>query len=483
MKTKLSLLFLAAVVLLLAVYPGTAAEKSPTEIKGVTNVCLDCHNSHHVFPGISNQFLKSKHAQKNVTCIQCHGAKENEPDAFWHNKQWISIIVTPKDCEKCHQGIVKEFNLSAHHNARDLTTRGCGRVFAENLANTQYPLKPGSQTDKTAASTTACWNCHGSKIKMNPQKKGMPTHETWPNGGIARENPDGSVGNCAACHENHEFSLVQARQPESCAVCHNAGGGDPQVEAYKQSRHGMTYYAQKDQMNLDAPYSSWVAGKDYCAAPTCATCHLGAAGKQPVTHNINERLDWQSLLEGTNTVAFEDKCGPMFHPGYEQPKPDIAHWYNMRAVCLSCHSGKFTDNYKKQYQDVVSLFKKKWLEPGKELYNQSVEVLMLIEKGDYPLFTHTIDFAWWTICNSNTKYMHTGAAMMSPGSVEVGIGDVAANWTTSFIPSVEAVIEKADKVENKSKALQEALKRLKTMYQRITTDPVYCGPWRDNLIE
>ena len=142
---------------------------------------------------------------------------------------------------------------------------------------------------------------------MDPEKKGVPTAGTWPNSGMGRVNPDCSKGNCTACHENHKFSVAQARTPESCAVCHNSGGGDPQYQAYLQSRHGMTYVAMSDQMNLESP--EWIPGKDYCAAPTCTTCHMGATHTMPATHNINSRLDWSSFLQEMDTLAIKEKCG------------------------------------------------------------------------------------------------------------------------------------------------------------------------------
>jgi hydroxylamine dehydrogenase len=43
-------------------------------------------------------------------------------------------------------------------------------------------------------------------------------------------------------------------------------------------------------MNLHS--DTWVAGKDYTAAPTCTTCHMGAAGKVPTTHDVGLRNAW-----------------------------------------------------------------------------------------------------------------------------------------------------------------------------------------------
>ena len=43
-------------------------------------------------------------------------------------------------------------------------------------------------------------------------------------------------------------------------------------------------------MNLES--KSWIAGKDYSAAPTCATCHMSAAKNLPVTLDVGKRINW-----------------------------------------------------------------------------------------------------------------------------------------------------------------------------------------------
>ncbi|MBF0562100.1 MAG: hydroxylamine oxidoreductase, partial [Alphaproteobacteria bacterium] len=80
-------------------------------------------------------------------------------------------------------------------------------------------LVQGDHTEAgTAAATMACVKCHGSKVKILPS--GMIDPATWPNSGIGRVNPDGSVGTCTACHQQHDFSLAQVRRPETCGRCH-----------------------------------------------------------------------------------------------------------------------------------------------------------------------------------------------------------------------------------------------------------------------
>ena len=65
----------------------------------------------------------------------------------------------------------------------------------------------------------------------------------------------------------------------------------PVVDAIRaQLEHGILYAANKDRLNIAK--DKWVVGKDYSAAPTCATCHMSATPTQPVTHDVGTRISW-----------------------------------------------------------------------------------------------------------------------------------------------------------------------------------------------
>lgn len=431
--------------------------------------CMSCHKGDHVMPALFKQYSKSLHFKKNVTCIDCHGAKKNDVDAFEHHGDFISVVVSPKDCKKCHEKAVKEFNQSAHAHANTLVTTGLGGYFLKNLAGSQQL----PNQEKYAAGITGCLRCHGSEIKID--KSGHPTANTWPNSGIGRINPDGSIGNCSACHERHEFSLSQARQPESCAICHNSGGGDPQIEAYNTSRHGTTYHASKNQMNLNA--ASWIVGKDYFAAPTCATCHMSATADMPATHNINLRMDWSHLLQKTNTLAAAEKCGlpvKIQKRPYKQPIPDGQHRDNMKKVCRACHSETLVNNFLSQYESEVKLYMTKWIIPGKKLFQLATKVLQAVKKDKYEFMTNSIDLIWFGMCNGDAKSAYTGAAMMSAGLVEEGNGGFAASWYSSFIPTIQGMINEH---KDSQGAVKQAVDNLKKAFDEIQANPVYSGPW------
>ncbi len=183
------------------------------------------------------------------------------------------MIVTPNYRGRCHAKEQAQLAKSYHAQAAQ---------FIGSLDNVL-----GEVVESGPATNNGCRQCHGSEVKY--LKDGKFDYTTWPNSGIGRINPDGSKGTCAACRGRHSFSSKVAHAPQNCGKCH-LGPGDPQIEIYAESKHGIQFRANIDKMNLDA--KSWVVGKDYSAAPTCATCHMSATPTLPVTHDVGDRISY-----------------------------------------------------------------------------------------------------------------------------------------------------------------------------------------------
>ena len=292
--------------------------------------CVDCHVQAN--PGIIDHWKGSPHAKKGVACVDCHQADDRDADAFLHYGATIAAVVTPRDCGRCHQDVVKEFQASHHARAGNILA-SLDNFLAETVEGARMSFDPHSPTpgrtvtavNGFASAASGCKQCHGSIVALQasdggqitvrelaPDENGQPTNgdalakivkdkngrpllhaATWPNTGIGRLNLDGSLGSCSACHSRHDFSPRRARQPENCGKCH-LGPDHPQKEIYEESKHGVAFRDMIDKMNLDA--EEWVLGKDYAAAPTCATCHMSGnlrnGGK--VTHDPGERISWNN---------------------------------------------------------------------------------------------------------------------------------------------------------------------------------------------
>jgi cytochrome c553 len=322
---------------------------------------------------------------------------------------------------------VGEFN-SSHH------AKG-GRILG-SLDNTLAEVVEGNRGFKTAgfpngvssAAVNGCWQCHGSEVKILPG--GKPDPATWPNTGIGRINPDGSEGSCAACHTRHDFSAAQARTPDTCGKCH-MGPDHPQIEIYRESKHGIAYQANVDKMNLANP--KWIVGEDYSAAPTCATCHMSATKNQRVTHDVGLRISWNNRPEISIRPEVSDaKLG--------LPGKDIT-WQKRRAnmmdVCLNCHNQNFVDSFYLQYDSLIALYHEKFAQPGLALYQAAKPLLRPAQ------FSNAIDFTWYEIWHHEGRRARHGVSMMGPDYTHWhGTYEVAKHFYSKYIPELQELVER-----------------------------------------
>ncbi len=362
--------------------------------------CMTCHKKQTT--GLYNQWFNSAHALHGVTCLDCHAAGRNDADAFDHYGASIATLVTPKDCGRCHPKEAAEVEKSHHAKA--------GQILESNdayLAHVAggYP-----------AAIQGCESCHGAKMIIDRTSKNKLSPKTWPNSGIGRINPDGSMGSCNACHSRHSFSKAQARQPEACSKCH-LGPDHPQKEVYEESKHGNAYYTHIDQMNLQA--DRWVVGVDYFEAPTCATCHMSAAEKQPVTHDVGDRISW------TLRPAVSTKLDNW------QKKRD-----NMKDVCNACHGSQFVEGHYHQYDSTVRLYNEKFAQPAGEIM-AIIQKKKLLENP--ASFSNKIEWTYWELWHHEGRRARHGASMMGPDYTWWhGIYEVAQHFYFKFLPEARA---------------------------------------------
>jgi hypothetical protein len=352
-------------------------------------------------PVIVKQWAESRHAAAGVGCYECHQAAKDDPDAFGHNGLTISVLVTPKDCAQCHDQETKEFEASHHAKAGEI------------LGSLDNVL--GEVVEGPPAATSGCIQCHGGTVTFT--RKGVPDAATWPNEGIGRINPDGSRGSCSACHSRHTFSASIARQPENCGKCH-LGPDHPQAEIYAESKHGITYRAKIAEMNLDSP--TWILGKDYNAAPTCATCHMSATRELPVTHDVGARISWTLRPEVSIKLdRWEAKRG------------------DMKSVCLNCHASTWVSNFYTQYDAAVDLYNVKFAEPAKGVMAK----LRTAGKLTPTPFDERLEWDYFELWHHQGRRARMGAAMMGPDYVQWhGFYEVAKTFYTEFLPEADHLL-------------------------------------------
>ncbi len=418
----LSFLFLVA-LLIVAWVEGLKQRVDDTPepvLVGVSQDCFDCHEEKS--PSITDQWVHSKHAEMGVGCFDCHKAEEGDVDAWHHEGQLIATLVTPKDCGECHPDIAAEFQDS-HHAA-------AGQILG-SLDNVLGEIVEG-----VPAANAGCQQCHGSIVTFemdasgetarNEDGKPIIADATWPNSGIGRINPDGSNGNCAACHSRHRFSIEMARRPDNCGKCH-IGPDHPQKEIYEESKHGIAFATADQQglMNMDA--ADWVVSEDYSAAPTCATCHMSATSNQTITHDPGERLTW--TLRPAVSKRMED---------WEQKK------LNMQDVCLNCHTQEWVRGHYAQYDRAVDLYNQKFAAPAKRIMTALAEK----DRRTATPFDEKLEWTYFLLWHHEGRRARMGASMMGPDYTQWhGFFEIAERFYVEFLPEAREAAHGDEELE------------------------------------
>ncbi|HEY3490102.1 MAG TPA: multiheme c-type cytochrome [Candidatus Deferrimicrobiaceae bacterium] len=405
-RVRLVVPVLALLVLPPSRLPLFAADPPVSE---ATAECIGCHES--VTPGIVEDWRRSRHsvvtpadglkaerlsrrvsateipgdlARVVVGCAECHTADSaKHADTFEHNGHRVHVVVSPEDCARCHpveraqyrENLMSHAFGNLHNNAlyQDLVGSVNGvQTFSEGK------LSPHAPTDNVGAES--CYYCHGTEIKVVGRQTRVtsmgemvfPTLSGWPNVGVGRVNPDGSLGSCASCHTRHRFSIEMARKPYTCAECHK-GPDVPAYPVYEASKHGNIYLSLGKEWNFkDVP---WQVGKDF-SAPTCAACHVSlvVSGEGSVvaerSHRMNDRLGWRifglpyahphPVSPDTSTIrnkgglplptelTGEPVSASLIDAG-EQAKRSAV----MQKICRACHAADWVNGQYARFEETV----------------------------------------------------------------------------------------------------------------------------------
>jgi predicted CXXCH cytochrome family protein len=157
------------------------------------DTCFDCHRD---MEGMSHTFTNDIHFAKSISCANCHGGDQNEPDQnlSMSADRGFKVRVKPQGvpafCAGCHSNT----NFMAQHN-------------------------PNLPTDQLAQYTNSM---HGKALAAGVRK----------------------VAQCGSCHTVHTtravsdpLSAVNPRNiSQTCTKCHTAIG-----QAFANSRHGRQF--------------------------------------------------------------------------------------------------------------------------------------------------------------------------------------------------------------------------------------------------
>ncbi len=376
-----------------------------------TQLCIGCHTRYT--PGIVKDWQTGKHSQitpaqamqkaplekrisaeslpdelsqNAVGCFECHSLNtDRHADSFVHMGIKINVVVTPNDCKTCHPTEVEQYSQGKKAYAYgNLLQNPVYHTLVDTITGVKTVDDSGEirvQKPSQMTLNDSCLGCHGTKVEVTGLKRiktrmgkiTVPNLANWPNQGVGRKNPDGSIGSCTSCHTRHAFSIEEARKPYTCSQCHS----EPDVPAwpvYKISKHGNIFLARQKEWDFDAV--PWVVGRDF-TAPTCATCHnsllTSPSGKVIAerTHNFGARL-YKRIFgliyshpqpKSGDTTIIKNTDGLPLPTTFQG---EVAHQYLideteqqhrlsiMQNVCKSCHNTDWVNLHFTKFENTVA---------------------------------------------------------------------------------------------------------------------------------
>lgn len=390
--------------------PGRVNDQNePADVNVLANSddeCVVCHS--RSTPGIVEQYGHSTMAAAEVTCRDCHEVEANYPGSVEHEGTWVLNQPTTAMCESCHEAEVAQYNQSRHGLPAYIAYAGQDGLTEEQLAIFAAIPEGGFTQDKLKA-RNALFAMEGPAIT---EFACVSCHK------IGRPAADGSIGECQQCHLRHEFSLEQARKPETCNACH-IGPDHPQWEIYQESAHGIAYATDGHTWNWEAEAGTLTVVD--MPAPTCATCHFSGFGAAATTHDAGERLSWY-----------------LFAPISERRPAWQDNVVRMQGVCQECHNENFIDTF---YANADA-----GVEAVNELVVESDEIMApLKENGlltDAP-FDQPIDFTYYEL------WHHWGR------TAKFGMWMQGADYT-QWHGVYEMLSDRAELIEMRDALLEEA---------------------------
>lgn len=358
-----------AAVLINSGRPAVETSQPSADFIRATGRCASCHLEET--GAIVHQFERSSHAQRGVTCLDCHQVLDRQESSD-HRGFTIAETLTAQNCAACHATQYDQFLRSRHAAPAWAAVRG-SEEFSDDVIAASELLHPGAVLrapnalalqEGAAASEVGCQACHD----------------------IGRPNDDGSVGSCIDCHSAHSASVSLAREPATCGQCH-MGPDHSQLEIYNESKHGVLFNAQRATQNLNADPRT--LSTEDMSIPTCATCHMSGLDGMGFTHDVTERLSWWLFAPVSER-----------RPTYQQGQAE------MKSLCRKCHTAGRIDAFYEAAETVVASTNRKVGEAMELMAALTSEGLITDAPFDAP-----IDFVFFDLWHYYGRTAKHGAFM------------------------------------------------------------------------
>jgi hydroxylamine dehydrogenase len=349
--------------------PRVETDQPSEALVRASGKCAECHSQQQY--SIVHEYELSHHAQKGVSCLDCHQPATGQSTTDHHGFV-LSTKLTAGNCRSCHEPIYQEYLRSRHAATSWAAVFGEEGLRPEQVefseryqpGGTRRPAHPLTALEGPSSTASGCTQCHN----------------------VGKPNEDGTIGTCTACHTRHTSSVAIARLPTTCGQCH-LGPDHSQLEIYEESKHGVVFHAQEKLLKLDAPPRT-LSTRDMFV-PTCATCHMSGINGQKVTHDPSERLSF--FL-----------ADPITKPRPNYDRAQVA----MKQICVQCHTTPLVDRVYAEAEKVVATTNLK--------VQTASDIMTALRKDGFLTgapFTKPIDFVYFDLWHYDGRTSKHGAFM------------------------------------------------------------------------
>jgi predicted CXXCH cytochrome family protein len=243
------------------------------------NTCIDFHSALDAPVNVNaDAFAASIHAQKGITCANCHGGDPTSADNAMSPKAGFKGKIArrqiPELCGKCHSdaAYMRQYNPSLRtdqlaqyrssvHGKK--LVAGDGKVAVCTDCHTVHEIRPASDIRSSVNPlniATTCSHCHADAAYMKPygiQTTQFADYSKSVHHEAMAVRGDLSAPTCTTCHGNHGAAPPGVASVKNvCSTCHVF-----QSELFEQSPHKAAFEA--------------------AGLPGCVTCHSNHAIDHP----------------------------------------------------------------------------------------------------------------------------------------------------------------------------------------------------------
>ena len=398
------------------ILPTPVAHTPPTSLNG--NGCVICHNSQ---AGNLNTPVKewqlSIHAERNVTCVDCHGGDATQSDKTQAHSVKAGYIGIPKTidipalCASCHANVdqMRQYDIPTDQWAKyQESVHGKNLAQGDTKVATCFTCHDGHGTKKTNDPTAQvyslnvpalCASCHADAVLMKPYN--IPTNQSdlyvkSVHGQALLNKQDLRAPNCATCHGTHGAAPPGVNEIANvCGSCHTATQDYYLKSAHASNQAGtpkcVTCHGQHD---VATPTGDIFVG---AGTRQCGSCHPAASPQAGVVKTLYDSITTSAQAVDNAEAALKRAAGAALIVAPEEVKLSEAHT-NLITARAAQHTldqavvKGSTDKAEAKAEEVIadadkatsdSIFRRQWMAFGLAVMALAIVSLWIIRRELY----------------------------------------------------------------------------------------------------